>query len=70
MNLTLGIQTFVPIVVQPGESIIVEYINNRNEIFSPTVDEGKGLYARVLFQWGVGEETILTTVPSELEFTY
>jgi hypothetical protein len=70
LNLTLGIQTFVPIVVQPGESIIVEYINNRNEIFSPTVDEGKGLYARVLFQWGVGEETILTTVPSELEFTY
>jgi hypothetical protein len=70
LNLTLGIQTFVPIVVQPGESIMVEYINNRNEVFSPTIDEGTGLYARVLFQWGVGEEAILTTVPSELVFTF
>ena len=70
LNLTLGIQTFAPIIVQPGESTVVEYINNRNEIFSPTLDEGTALYARVLFQWGVGEEAILTTAPSELMFTY
>ena len=70
LNLTLGIQTFAPIVVQPGESIIVPYIKNQNEVFSSIIDEGTGLYARVLFQWGVGEETILTTVPSERTYTY
>jgi hypothetical protein len=69
LNLTLGMQTFVPIVVQPGESIVVEYINDRSEVFSPTIDMGTGLYSRVLFQWGEGEEAILTTLPSQLYST-
>lgn len=70
LNLTQSMWTLVPIVVQPGESIIIEYTNDRSSIFSPTIEEGTSLYSRVLFRWGDGQETILTTSPTELYFTY
>ncbi|MFW9932089.1 MAG: hypothetical protein ACFFDR_05470 [Candidatus Thorarchaeota archaeon] len=70
LNLTQAIQTLVPITVSPGESVVIEYINDRSTVFSPTIDEGTGLYSQVLFRWGSGQEAILTTTPTELYFTF
>ncbi len=69
LNLTHAHQTLLPITVQPGECAIIEFINDRSEVFSPTIDEGTYLYARVLFVYDHGE-CILTTPPSEVMFTH
>ncbi|UCE09036.1 MAG: hypothetical protein JSW61_08565 [Candidatus Thorarchaeota archaeon] len=70
LNLTSTILTFAPIEIRPGESHILEYINVESEVYSPDIDEGTGLYARVLFHWGVDNQTILTTAPAPLGFTW
>lgn len=69
LNLTTVNQYFAPLSVSPGESVEIEFTNVRSTIFSPSIDEGTALYSRVLFHWENGE-TILTTVPTELSFTY
>jgi hypothetical protein len=70
LNLTTAIETFAPVEIAPGESVVIEYINERNEIYSPDIDEGTGLYARVLFIWNDVYSSILTTAPSPLEYTW
>lgn len=70
LNLTSAVVYIQPINVGPGESIVVDFINIRNEIYSPTIDEGTGLYGRILFTWENGQEVILTTIPTALLFTY
>lgn len=70
LNLTQAYLTFVPITVRPGESVVIEYINDDATIFSPSITEGTVLYSRVLFVWGAGNEAILTTSPNELNFTF
>lgn len=69
LNLTLAVRTLLPITVEPGESLMIEFINDRSEVFSPIIDEGTYLYARVLFQWDYGKG-ILTTPPSDVLFTH
>ncbi len=54
----------------PGETILMEFTNQRGEIFSPDIEEGTGLYARVLFIWAGNQQAILTTQPSPLMFTW
>ena len=56
--------------IGPGESFLIELTNDRNTIFSPTIEEGAVLYSRVLTRWGNGIEMILTTPPSALLFTH
>lgn len=70
LNLTSAIQYFKEVEVRPGESIVMEFINDRSEIFSPTIDEGTVLFARVVFAWGNGFEQVLTTPPSALLYTH
>ena len=70
LNLTQAMYTFVPIAVPPGESVIIEYTIDRSTVFSPIIDEGTGLYSQILFRWGNSQETILTTSPTELYFTF
>jgi hypothetical protein len=59
-----------PIVINPGETRVVTFANNRTEAFSPSIAEGTSLYSRVLLRWGIGQEVILTTCPSRLFFTF
>ena len=70
LNLTSTVVYIQPINVGPGESIVVDFINIGAEIYSPTIEEGTGLYGRILFTWEDGQETILTTSPTALLFTY
>jgi hypothetical protein len=70
LNLTSAIQYFKEVEIRPGESIVMEFINDRSEIFSPTIEEGTVLFARVVFTWGEGNEQILTTPPKALMFTH
>ena len=70
LELESAIQYFAPVELTPGGSITMEFINIRSEIFSPTIEEGTGLYARVLFIWGNLQEVILTTAPSSVMFTH
>ncbi|MFX0108407.1 MAG: hypothetical protein ACFE7R_09000 [Candidatus Hodarchaeota archaeon] len=56
--------------VPPGETLILEFTNRREAIFSPDLDEGTGLYARAVFIWETDGEAILTTPPNALSFTY
>ena len=70
LNLTSAIQYFKEVEIHPGESIVMEFINDRSEIFSPTIDEGTMLFARVVFAWGDGFEEILTTPPNALLYTH
>lgn len=70
LNLTTTILTFAPVELHPEESIIMEYTNNRNEMIYPSIDEGTGLYARILFRYGDAGQAILTTSPSALMYTY
>lgn len=70
LNLTSAIQYFKEVEIRPGESIVMEFINDRSEIFSPTIEEGTVLFARVIFTWGEGHEQILTTPPKALMFTH
>ncbi|MFW9847578.1 MAG: hypothetical protein ACFFF4_00455 [Candidatus Thorarchaeota archaeon] len=70
LNITTVNQYFAPISISPGESTVIEFINLSNEIYSPTLDEGTGFYGRILFTWSGVQETILTTAPSALLFTF
>jgi hypothetical protein len=70
LNITTVAQYFAPLSISPGESMVIDFINLENEIYSPTLDEGTGFYGRILFTWDGGQETILTTTPSALMFTY
>ncbi len=70
LELVQTIETLVPIVINPGQSFVITYMNDRSSIFSPTIEAGTGLYSRILFIWGDGNEAILTTVPAGLSYTY
>ena len=70
LELESAIQYFVPVELTPDENTTLEFINIRSEIFSPTIEEGTFLYARVLFLWGNMQEVVLTTAPSSVMFTY
>ena len=56
--------------IGPGESFLIQLTNDRDTIFSPTIEEGALLYSKVLMRWGIGSEMILTTPPSELYYTH
>lgn len=56
--------------INPGESCILEFTNDRSSIFSPTIEEGTVLYSRILTRWSDGIEEILTTPPSALFYTW
>ncbi|MHA2143363.1 MAG: hypothetical protein ACXADC_18285 [Candidatus Thorarchaeota archaeon] len=70
LDVTSTIQYFVWPEIRPGESAEFEYTNVRDSIFSPTIEEGAVLYSRVLTRWENGNEMILTTPPSPLEYTF
>ena len=70
LNLVSNIQYFVWPEIRPGKFADFEYINIRDTIFSPTIDEGTLLYSRILTQWENGGEMILTTPPSALLHTH
>jgi hypothetical protein len=70
LNITTVAQFLIPVNVGPGQSIVVDYINLSDEVYSPTIEEGTGLYGRVLFTWSGTLEAILTTAPSALYFTH
>jgi len=48
----------------------MEFTNNRDEMYYPSIEAGTGLYARILFQYDDGGEVILTTAPSSLDYVY
>ncbi len=56
--------------IRPGETKKFEYTNDRSTIFSPDLEEGTELYARILVRWASEHEVILTTPPAPVEFTY
>jgi len=70
LDLVSNIQYFVWPELRPGKCADFEYINVRDTIFSPTIDEGTLLYSRVLTQWENGGEMILTTPPFALLYTH
>ena len=55
--------------IGPNESIVVKLRNDRETIFSPSIEGGTVLYSRVLTRWENGNEMILTTPPSALSHT-
>ncbi|MHA2143545.1 MAG: hypothetical protein ACXADC_11480 [Candidatus Thorarchaeota archaeon] len=55
--------------VAPDTSELFQFTNDRETIFSPDLEEGIDLYARVHVVWDNGE-AIITTKPSPLGFTY
>ena len=55
--------------VSPSSSEIFEFTNNRETIFSPDLNEGIELYARVHVVWDNGE-ALVTTAPVSLDFTH
>ena len=56
--------------VEPGESVVLEFTNARDDIFSPDIEEGTELCALILFTWGSGQGAIIRAPPSPLLFTY
>ena len=70
LNLILGGEWSEWPQIGPGDSIVLELTNDRESIFSPTIDEGTVLYSRILVRWGFGIEEILTTPPSALGYTH
>jgi hypothetical protein len=70
LDLTSNIQYLVWPQIGPGESVVFEFTNVRDSIFSPTIEEGAALYSRVLATWESGSEMILTTPPSALLYTH
>jgi hypothetical protein len=70
LELMSNIQYFIWPHIEPGESVVFEFTNNRDSIFSPSIEEGAMLYSRVLTSWGNGSEMILTTPPSALFHTH
>lgn len=70
LDLVSNIQYFVWPEIRPGKCADFEYINLRDTIFSPTIEEGTLLYSRILTQWENGGEMILTSPPSALFYTH
>jgi hypothetical protein len=70
LDLTSVIEYFNPVEVGPGESIIMEFTNDRSKVYSPTIQEGTMLFARMIFVWDTDHELILTTPHSSLLYTY
>ena len=70
LDLMSSIQYIVWPQIGPGESVVFEFTNVRDSIFSPTIEEGAVLYSRVLATWESGGEMILTTPPSDLFYTH
>lgn len=56
--------------IHPGEIRKLEFTNERSTIFSPDLEEGTKLYARVLVRWESDQAVILTTPLAPVEFTY
>lgn len=56
--------------IGPGESFVIQLTNDRDTVFSPSIEEGTALYSRVLLGWGIGSTMILTTPPSALYYTH
>lgn len=56
--------------IGPGESFVIQLTNDRDTVFSPSIEEGTALYSRVLLEWEIGNTMILTTPPSTLFYTY
>jgi hypothetical protein len=56
--------------IGPGESFVIQLTNDRDTIFSPSIEKGTALYSRVLLEWETGNTMILTTPPSALHYTY
>ena len=57
-------------VIGPGESVELDFTNLRDSVFSPSLDEGAGLYVAILVSWGDVSEAIIITPPSQLIFLY
>lgn len=57
-------------LIRPGETRKFEYTNDRSTIFSPDLEEGTELYARILVRWESEHEVILTTPLAPVEFTF
>jgi hypothetical protein len=56
--------------IGPGESLVLEFTNDRSSVFSPIIEEDTLLYSLILVRWGAGVEGILTTPPSALGYTH
>ena len=69
---TLTLQVVSPELseIGPGESFVIQLTNDRDTIFSPSIEEGTALYSRVLLEWKIGNTMILTTPPSALYYTH
>ena len=52
-----------------GETKILNYTNDRTEVFSPQIDKKMKLYGRVLINLNETQQ-VLTTIPTPVEFTY
>jgi len=60
---------FDEFTVPSNISHLIEFTNDRETIFSPDLEEGIDLYARVHVVWDNGE-ALITTPPVPLGFTY
>lgn len=60
---------FDEFTVPSNSSHLIEFTNDRETIFSPDLEEGIDLYARVHVVWDNGE-SLVTTAPVPLGFTY
>jgi hypothetical protein len=57
-------------LIRPGETVELDFNNLPDPIFSPSLDEGTGLYVAVLVSWGGVSDAIIITPPSQLVFLY
>lgn len=55
--------------ISPLEKKTLIYTNDRNEIFSPQIEKGTKLYARIVVRWD-GEKHLLTSPPASVAYTY
>jgi len=55
--------------ILPQERKTLTYTNDREEIFSPQIEQGIKLYGRIMVKWN-GKEHLLTSPPQEVTFTY
>jgi hypothetical protein len=55
--------------INPGDNMVIEFTNSREQIYSPSINEGSGLYSCILATWSSGVDIILTTSPSALFYT-
>ena len=60
---------FDEFTVPSNSSHLIEFTNDRETIFSPDLQEGTELYARVHVVWDTGQ-ALITTAPVPLGFTY